>query len=122
MTEEFHLIIETPPPSINGCHRHSGNWTYKTPKYKNWQSYVHKHLEEEYKITDKKTLIGEKPFKLRLRQRFKSKRKRDLDNYIKPLLDTLEGYIFDDDCQLEKLTVTKEINYEYDEFELVFYY
>lgn len=141
MNNEFHLSIGSPPPSINGCFGHTNKWRYKTSKYKDWQQYVYKHLTEQYKyeiehiegskgnfrlkskhLKGQNSIIGDKPFKLILRQRFRTKIKRDLDNYIKPLLDTLEGLIFDNDNQLYQLGVTKEIGCGFDEFDLTFYY
>lgn len=41
---------------------------------------------------------------------FKDKRRRDYDNYGKVLGDSLEGIIFEDDKQIQKATVTKNID------------
>jgi crossover junction endodeoxyribonuclease RusA len=35
------------------------------------------------------------------------KRKRDIDNIIKPILDVLSGPVFDDDCQVSDLRITR---------------
>ena len=35
------------------------------------------------------------------------KRRRDIDNVIKSLLDSLSGSAFDDDCQIDRLVVTR---------------
>ena len=41
---------------------------------------------------------------------FKDKRRRDIDNYNKLVLDALEGIVYEDDKQIQKLTITKEIS------------
>ncbi len=40
---------------------------------------------------------------------FPDKRKRDLDNYLKVLLDSMKHVFFEDDDQIYELTVTKVI-------------
>ena len=39
---------------------------------------------------------------------FKDKRKRDIDNYNKLVLDALEGIVFEDDHQIQKLIINKD--------------
>lgn len=41
---------------------------------------------------------------------FKDERKRDLDNYLKGLLDALNGLIWMDDSQIFSLTITKYLS------------
>ena len=43
---------------------------------------------------------------------FKDKRRRDVDNYSKLVLDALEGVVYEDDKQIQKLTVEKRISVE----------
>ena len=43
---------------------------------------------------------------------FKDKRRRDVDNYNKIVLDALEGIVFQDDKQIQKLTVIKDYSKE----------
>ena len=40
---------------------------------------------------------------------FGDNRKRDIDNYLKVLIDALKGIYFEDDDQIQKLNVTKHI-------------
>ena len=43
---------------------------------------------------------------------FKDKRRRDVDNYNKLVLDALEGIVYEDDKQIQKLTVIKNYSKE----------
>lgn len=43
---------------------------------------------------------------------FRNKRRRDIDNYNKLVLDALEGIVFKDDNQIQKLTIEKHISAE----------
>ena len=47
--------------------------------------------------------------KLSVTLSFKSKRKRDIDNSMKALLDCLEHRLFEDDSQIFELNITKQI-------------
>lgn len=49
------------------------------------------------------------PVKLSLAFEFTTKRKRDLDNYAKPLIDSLKNVLFEDDSEIYLLTMTKRI-------------
>jgi Holliday junction resolvase RusA-like endonuclease len=49
------------------------------------------------------------PVKLTLAFEFMTNRKRDLDNYAKPLIDTLKGVLFGDDSEIYILNMTKRI-------------
>jgi crossover junction endodeoxyribonuclease RusA len=41
---------------------------------------------------------------------FKDKRRRDIDNYNKILLDALTGIVYSDDKQIIKLVLTKQVD------------
>lgn len=43
---------------------------------------------------------------------FKDKRRRDVDNYSKLVLDALEGVVYEDDRQIQKLTIKKDYSAE----------
>lgn len=43
---------------------------------------------------------------------FKDKRRHDIDNYNKLVLDALEGIVFQDDSQVKELTIRKDYSAE----------
>lgn len=47
--------------------------------------------------------------KLSIKLMFEDKRRRDVDNYNKIILDSLTGVVYNDDSQIVELTVSKEI-------------
>jgi crossover junction endodeoxyribonuclease RusA len=49
---------------------------------------------------------------------FKSNRKRDLDNILKPLLDCLTGHLYVDDSQIDELHLYKHKNQMEDAIEI----
>lgn len=43
---------------------------------------------------------------------FTDKRRRDVDNYLKLILDAIEGEIYKDDSQIKRLTIRKHLDQE----------
>lgn len=52
------------------------------------------------------------PIKVTIHYVFGDKRKHDLDNYMKVLLDSGTGILWDDDNQIHSLQLSKEYNKE----------
>ena len=52
------------------------------------------------------------PVRLNLTLYFKDKRRRDVDNYNKLVLDCLEGVVYEDDKQVQQLFITKAYDKE----------
>lgn len=50
---------------------------------------------------------------------FNDKRRRDVDNYNKLVLDSLEGIVYEDDKQVQKLTIKKRISVEDPRIEII---
>ena len=80
-----------------------------------------KDLKEQYQLEAKnqykgKVLSGDVEMELVLF--FKDKRRRDVDNYNKLVLDALEGIVFEDDKQVQKLTIIKDYSKENPRIEL----
>ena len=56
--------------------------------------------------------------KVRIRLYFKDKRKRDIDNYNKAILDSMTKIIYEDDSQIEELNVKKLVGCGFDKVEI----
>jgi len=71
-----------------------------------------KDLKEQYKwelLSQKpKLLTGELEVNMKLY--FKDKRKRDIDNFNKLILDAGTGILWEDDSQIQKLVIEKFID------------
>ena len=57
--------------------------------------------------TGKLSSFGDQKLSVSIKAHPPDKRKRDLDNILKPLLDACQGWLFDDDSQIEELTVKR---------------
>lgn len=74
-----------------------------------------KQLKEHYQLEARnqykgKVMPGDCDMEITLF--FKDKRRRDVDNYNKLVLDSLEGVIFEDDSQIQMLTIKKNFSAE----------
>lgn len=74
-----------------------------------------KELKEQYQLEAKNQYKGEVIWGdcyVEMTLFFKDKRKRDVDNHNKLVLDSLEGIVYNDDRQIQKLTVEKKFSAE----------
>jgi len=91
------------PPSVNSYYR-------SIARGKICQAIISKK-GREYK--DKvKSFVGsstltDKPLSVAIKLHAPDKRKRDIDNYLKALLDSLTGCIWVDDSQINELSITR---------------
>lgn len=53
-----------------------------------------------------------KNVRLEIKLVFGDKRRRDIDNYGKILLDSLSGMVFEDDSQIQEMTIKKDYDKE----------
>lgn len=101
------------PKSTNHIYRYAcrGNYPcmYMTKEGKDikesyqWQLKSQKH---EYKG------VYDKPIKLEIGLFFGRKGKHDIDNYCKILLDSMSGIVYEDDSQIQQVTITKHYSKE----------
>jgi crossover junction endodeoxyribonuclease RusA len=93
------------PVSTNVVYRRHGNIMYMSKEGK--------ELKESYRdqahIQWHRSLITD-PVTIEIYLYFKDKRRRDIDNWHKILLDSLTGVIWDDDSQIIEMTVKKFID------------
>lgn len=101
------LTLKGQAPSVNHLYGHVGNRRYITA--------AGKALKEDWQWQAKsqwrKPLLNERLF-LSVRVYFKDARKRDLDNQLKVIFDTLNGMVITDDSQIEMLLMSKSIDRE----------
>ena len=83
------------PPSVNGIWRHAGKKSYLTAKAKDWKLSAAWAVKAAL-LSGSKPVMG--PFNVHLEVGRPDKRKRDLDNLIKVVLDSVKdgGAIRDD--------------------------
>jgi len=100
----FEITLEYLPPSVNCCYR---SYNKRVIKSKRYREFIEKFNES---VADKMIDTLEGDLKLTLIVNCKSKRKRDLDNFFKAILDCLEANkIFENDSQITEIISKKNI-------------
>lgn len=105
------MKIELPflPLSVNACFRASKTGSvYKSKRYREFTAI----MDEFFEKIDYEMLEGDLVLKVDFE--CKSKRKRDLDNLLKSLIDSLEGRLFENDSQIIEIHAKKQIGCESD--------
>lgn len=106
---EFKIELPLLPPSVNACFRATKRGgVYKSKKYREFLAIMDKFFETaEYEKLDGELILN-------VEFECKSKRKRDLDNLLKALIDSLEKRVFEDDSQIVEIHAKKKIGCEAD--------
>lgn len=106
---EPYIILDIPliPPSVNSCFRNYKGRVIKSKLYREFNQQM------ELYFTDKKYEILKGDIKVDIIFYKTTKRKYDIDNRLKALLDCIEGKVFIDDCQISELTVRKHTDCTY---------
>ena len=99
------FILKGNPQSTNNIYGHTGHRVYMTTKGKSLKEDYQWQIKSQYK---KKPIVGD--IDLRIELFFGDKRKRDIDNYNKILLDAFTGILFIDDSQIQSLLIVKNID------------
>jgi crossover junction endodeoxyribonuclease RusA len=88
------------PPSVNRLWRYGRGRAYKSKVYKDWL------IEGELTLRQLTLECFECPVSVEMAVGRPDKRRRDLDNIVKPCLDLLEKVgVFEDDSQVHRLNV-----------------
>ena len=98
------LVLNIVLYSNNVLYRRGKFSTYINPKHRNLKKEIISSLKDQWKKSPIKENI-----ELKLTYYFKDKRRRDVANYEKMLVDCLNGIVYEDDCQIVKLTLIKQI-------------
>lgn len=105
---ELDLFFYLTPPSVNTYWRRGRYATYLSPKGREFKNNVAKELEKyNFKKTDERLFVD-------IELNFKGKRKRDIDNYCKAILDSLNDIVWYDDEQIDILKIKKFYNCQTD--------
>ena len=96
------IEIQEKPPSVNHIWKHSGRRVYLSAEGRKFKENLGNKVPKEFK-----------PFEGELRVEidltFPDNRKRDLDNYPKVILDSLNHKVFIDDSQIIELLIRKKV-------------
>jgi len=118
-----HLMLDLKPPNANKCYRHANqggkSYLYKTKEFDRFKEKLGWKIKEK---SEPGELPIEEPIELQIEFGFKQQHRsneklegkpyRDIDNPLKPLLDGLEGILFEDDTQIIALFVQKHVSDE----------
>ena len=105
------IKIDLLPPSVNTYWRRGRNSTYLSEKGKVFKESVKNALHSQ-KI---KKYENER-LKVKIFLFFKGKRKRDIDNHNKAILDSFNGIVWKDDEQIDELITIKSYGNKIDSF------
>lgn len=84
------------PPSLNTFYRYDRGQVHKRKAAFDYQEMV-----RAANWTGRPPLAGD--LWIEARFRYPDRRRRDLDNYLKVLIDALTGIFWDDDCQIRQI-------------------
>ena len=114
------LILKGKPISTNSIYRYTCRGKFPAM----YMTKDGKELKESYQW-QLKNQFKNKPFKndvgLQVDLFFNNNRKNDIDNFQKILQDSMNGIIFDDDSQIQELTIRKNIDKKFSRIEVEIY-
>ena len=97
------LVLNLPyPPSINTYWRANGKRRFISKEGMIFREKVAEYLEE-YKVPH----LGNKRLRMEVTLYPRDRRIQDIDNRIKALWDALEGWVYEDDAQIDLLLVQR---------------
>lgn len=97
------IILEGKPISTNSIYRRGrGKTLYMREEAKDLKENYQWQIKNQWK--EKPTAEN---IELVVRLYFDNKRTHDIDNYNKLLLDSMKGIVFEDDSQIQRLTIEK---------------
>lgn len=103
------LVLKGNPLSTNSIYRYTCRGTfpslYMTHEGKALKESYRKQAQEQYTEPPMKEYV-----ELEVRLFFSTKAKHDLDNFLKITQDSLTGVLYEDDSQIERLTISKYVD------------
>lgn len=107
------LNLSIVPPSVNQIWINKPKGRYKSKKGKEFEKIAKYQLKQQYEGE----ILTEK-LKIKIWLYFKTKAKRDIDNYNKAILDSMTGIIYKDDVLIEELNIKKTIGCGFNKVEI----
>ena len=107
------LELSIMPPSVNSLWVNKPNGRYKSKKGKIFEETARNELKKQFRY--KPLTSG---LKVHISLYFKDKRKRDIDNYNKAILDSMTEIVYEDDSQIEELNVKKLVGCGFNKVEI----
>jgi crossover junction endodeoxyribonuclease RusA len=107
LMRKYKEVLELPfPPSVNSCYRSIPRGricaVILSKDGRAYKDRIKRMLSDNSKLlTDKRLMVSIRLF-------MPDRRKRDIDNYNKILLDSLTGIVWKDDSQIDILTISRD--------------
>lgn len=105
------ITLTGQPKSTQTCYKYACRGNFPTM----YMTKECKDLKESYQWQAKaqyKEKITDKDIEIVVRLYFGTKRKADIDNFNKLILDSLTGIVWEDDSQIIKMTISKHYDKE----------
>ena len=103
MKNRYFFLIDKRPPTVNEFMAIFRGRRIKTKVCREFKTYAQNKLKEQFV---EESLLNE-VLKINIKLYFKDKRKRDVDNYLKAIFDSLTGAVIEDDSLIKKCVVEK---------------
>ena len=103
--KEYKFSIDFLPVSVNASYRSFKNRVYKSQRLRDFE----KKMEDIFDSFENVEILQGK-LSIDVTFEMKGSRKRDLDNMMKSLLDSLEGKVFENDSEIYEMNVRKIAN------------
>jgi crossover junction endodeoxyribonuclease RusA len=115
------FTIHDNPPSVNGFWGHCARGKYITAKGRTWREHIRSYTEELIKDGVIAPFNENARLSVKYEFHFKGKRKRDTGNYEKPLTDTFEGLLFENDECIDHIELDRYYNAEFDHTDILIF-
>lgn len=114
MKNQIKLSLKKTPPSTQHAYINRAVGKGKMIRFLSKEAKEYKQLLideflKKYETKEGKSYFGNIPLEVEIHLNFPTAHRKDFDNYHKVSGDALEGYVYDDDSQIVKATIYKEI-------------
>ena len=97
------FILKTKPTSVNNRYIISRGKLILSDDYRTTKEAIAWEIQSQFRGE----ILTEDGLTVNIILHYKDKKKRDIDAYIKQLLDAMTGVVYKDDSQIDELNVTK---------------